>query len=593
MEKMNTLHSKQDFTALTFRFLDPLRRLYSQERARLPLGRTAATYSRDAIELEGFSRPLWALVPFWAGGGTDKEFEEIYRKGLASGTDPNNAEYWGGFEDYDQRFVEMAAIACGLLLSPHTLWEPLTATERERLANWLGGINLFQIPNCNWHFFRVLVNLALKQRGMAFSLDKLSESLDAIESYYIGDGWYRDGTQQDYYNPFAMHYYGLVYSNVIDDDPLRGALFRERASIFARDFIYWFADNGAALPFGRSLTYRFAQAAFWSACLFAGIEPFPVEILKGLIVRHFEYWLEQEIFDRDGVLSIGYAYPNMLMAERYNAPGSPYWSLKTFLILSLPDSHPFWTAEPAPFPSGCERIKPLPKANMLIQRFNCGITAYAAGVCDLQGHGHWPEKYSKFAYSTAFGFSAARSSLALHEACPDSMLAFIIDGNVFVRRRSFSHTVGGAGTSEGNFVESVWSPFQGIIVKTVIIPNENGHCRRHEIESSIDCEAVDYGYSVPRFTEGYKEALTEQSAIVQTNLLYCEVKRAVPTGPELPAETAEAGASVPEILRADPNTNLLFPNTAIPGIRYRIHKGKSLIETLIINQRGTPQTTTP
>ena len=26
------------------------------------------------------------------------------------------------------------------------------------------------------------------------------------------------------------------------------------------------------------------------------------------------------------------------MAERYNAPGSPYWGMKSFLLLALPDA---------------------------------------------------------------------------------------------------------------------------------------------------------------------------------------------------------------------------------------------------------------
>ena len=45
------------------------------------------------------------------------------------------------------------------------------------------------------------------------------------------------------------------------------------------------------------------------------------------------------------MLTIGYGYPQQYMAEQYNAPGSPYWGLKVFLLLALPDDHPFWTAE--------------------------------------------------------------------------------------------------------------------------------------------------------------------------------------------------------------------------------------------------------
>lgn len=96
--------------------------------------------------------------------------------------------------------------------------------------------------------------------------------------------------------------------------------------IFARQFIYRFDSTGEALPFGRSLTYRFAQVSFFSACVIAGIEPFTLGQMKGLIARHIENRLTRDIFDRDGILTIGYGYPNLIMAEAYNAPGSPYWA---------------------------------------------------------------------------------------------------------------------------------------------------------------------------------------------------------------------------------------------------------------------------
>ena len=64
-----TLHTKSDFTALMHRFLDPLLPLYSEGGARLHLGDTGVTYPGRTIEMEAFSRPLWALAPFWTGGG--------------------------------------------------------------------------------------------------------------------------------------------------------------------------------------------------------------------------------------------------------------------------------------------------------------------------------------------------------------------------------------------------------------------------------------------------------------------------------------------------------------------------------------------
>lgn len=83
----------------------------------------------------------------------------------------------------------------------------------------------------------------------------------------------------------------------------------------------------------------------------AGEEVLPWPVLKGILARHLAWWLNQPIYDNAGVLTIGYAYPNLQMSETYNAPGSPYWALKSFAFLALPDNHPFWAADCAPCPS--------------------------------------------------------------------------------------------------------------------------------------------------------------------------------------------------------------------------------------------------
>lgn len=558
------LHTKSDFAALMHRFLDPLKPLYSAGGARLHLGDTGVTYDQNAIELEAFSRPLWALVPFWAGGGSDPKFEQLYRRGLASGTDPDSPEYWGQCRDYDQCFVEMAAIACGLLTAPDKLWDPLTPAQQQNLAAWLAQINQHTIPECNWQFFRILVNLALKKVGMPYSPELLEDGLCKIDSYYSGDGWSTDGAsvQKDYYIPWAIQYYGLLYSRfAADTDPQRAALYRHRAELFAQQFVYWFDQNGAALPFGRSLGYRFAQNSFWAACIWAGLEPLPLPVMKGLIVRSFQWWLEQKIFDRDGILTIGYCYPQMYMAERYNAPGSPYWGMKSFVLLALPEDHPFWSAEAAPLPA-LDKLKPMPYANMLVQRRHGRVTAYAAGVNEGHGHGQFPEKYAKFAYDTRFGFCASRSREVLHQAAPDSMLAFVIDDNVFVRRVSQRWKV------EKGEVWSQWSPFPGIEVTTTITPTANGHRRRHLVRSQWACEAYDCGFAIPNFAPGYTETVDDIAAEAQCSGMRCRVQGA-------------GGQGV--VIGCDPNTSLYHPNVHLPAVRYDIPVGETVLETEVLD----------
>lgn len=561
------LESKQDFRNWMHKILDPLKPLYSEGGARLRLGDSGVTYPQVSIEMEAFSRPLWALVPFWAGGGEDPEFEDIYVRGLSGGTDPFGGEYWGGFTDYDQRFVEMAAIASGILFAPEKVWEPLSREAKGNLAQWLYGINEYIIPDCNWQFFMILVNAALRKQGCRFSQEKLDSGLEKIESYYLGDGWYRDGgsAQKDYYISFAMHYYGLLYAAAMEkEEPERCLRFKERAEIFARDFIYWFDENGAALPYGRSLAYRFGEAAFWSAYVFAGLKDIPAGVVKGILARHLSWWDQQKICDRDGVLTIGYAYPNLIMAERYNAPGSPYWGMKSLLCLELPDNHEFWRAKAEPLP-GLKTVKMLKQADMLVHRMGKDVMAYPAGVCERYGHGHVPEKYSKFVYSTRFGFSVARSQIVLHENAPDSALAFVIDGDdyVFVRKVSLSFEV------RPDRVISTWQPFPGIMVTSTVIPEDEGHRRVHEIESAYGCTVYDCGFSVEKFTEGYEQKAEGAGAFVRFKDMGCEVRG---NGPKAKGV----------VIEADPNTNVLYPNGSIPAVAYRVEKGEKVtVETVV------------
>lgn len=560
------LNTRKDFEALARKLLDPLLPLYSEGCARLQIGDTGASYCRDTIQMEGFSRILWALAPLLQGGGEAPELTRIYQKGLVSGTDPESPEYWGNPGDYDQLFVEMAAIACAILEVPQTFWEPLSDKEKQNLVNWLSTINQHELPMCNWLGFRILVNLALRSVNMPYEPERMELDLQEMESWYIGDGWYSDGSplnkpQRDYYIPWAIQYYGVLYSVfAADTDPERAARLRERALVFGREFQHWFDENGAAIPYGRSLAYRFAQCAFYSVCVWAGLEPLPLEQMKGIIVRNLQWWMEKPIVDRDGVLNIGYCYPQMFMTERYNAPGSPYWSMKSFIVLGLPEDHPFWKAEAAPLAAN-PGLTPMYNAHFLMQRTPDGqVNLYAPAEVEQNEHGQFAEKYGKFVYSTRFGFSASRSYVQLEQAAPDSMLAFVISGQVFVRRHSDSFEV-----KEDRMI-ATWSPFEGITVTTELIPTEQGHIRRHTIQSPFACTAYDSGFAVAKFTPEFAAKADGCTAEAGNQTQRCTV-------------CGKSGTA--QIIECWPNTSLYAPNTVIPSVRYEIASGTTVVETEI------------
>ena len=561
------LNTRKDFEALMHKILQPLLPLYSPGGALLQLGDTGVTYPRRTIGMEGFSRPLWALAPYWLGGGQPGPFAEVYRRGLAAGADPDGPEYWGSPGDYDQLFVEMAAIACAILEVPAVVWEPLAENEKQNLARWLNTINTHELPHCNWLFFRVLVDLALDSVGMPCDLPQMERDLDEIDSWYVGDGWYTDGTpsikpQRDYYIPWALQYYGVLYSVfAAKRAPARAERFRRRALEFGRQFAFWFDENGAALPYGRSLGYRFGQCAFYSACVFAGLEPLPLPVMKGIIVRNLQWWMARPIFDRDGVLTIGYTYPQLYMSERYNAPGSPYWGMKSFVVLALPADHPFWSAGAAPLPRMPE-LYAMQSADLLFQRLPDGqVNAYAPAEVEQNEHGQFAEKYAKFVYNTRFGFSASRSYVQLEQAAPDSMLAFVIDGYTFVRRHSDRFQL------LGDRLLSQWSPFAGITVTTELIPQGRGHIRRHTVQSDVACTAYDCGFAVPKFCDGFATQTDGAQAEACNAAQRCVV--------------AGQGGGAGVIVDAWPNTSLYATNTVIPAVRYDIPAGACELTTRV------------
>ncbi len=556
------MKDKTYYQEMLLHLVEPLKKHYSKDCASLQLGAFAAGYGSRIAGMEGFSRVLWGMVSYWAGGGKDESLLPVYQKGLCKGTNPASEGYWGDLHNKDQRMVEMAAISYGILMIPEKLWDPMGAAEKQCLADWLHQINLYTQADNNWQYFKVIANLALKSVGMKWNRDQVTDAMDRYESFYLGNGWYSDGKrpQKDYYTSFGIHFYCLLYAKFMEkEDPETAERFKQRAAEFAKTFIYWFDDEGKALPFGRSLTYRFAQAAFFSACALAGVECFSLGIMKGIIQRHMEYWLHQPIFDNAGVLTVGYTYPNLLMSEAYNAPGSSYWALKTFVFLALPDDHPFWQA-------GCEALPELKETyavkecDMLLCHRRHEVVALTAGQYPVMEHPHAAEKYAKFAYSSVFGFCVPRSYHQLEQAGTDSMLAFYVQGMYYVRRTCQEYHV------TGDEVYARWSPVEGIDVETWTVPVKNGHKRRHRITSNLNCMAYDCGFSYPDcMEETGKEEGNGFAAVFDEN----------------GRGQIRANHGKGTVITALPNMNLVFPNVCIPAIEFAVKQGVTEIETLV------------
>lgn len=589
-QKQRSIKKRKEAAQLLLDIIRPLKSYYSPGRAWLSVGSSAAHYGEKAARMEGFARILWGLGPLWAQDNSElpasyrdecEMWKTLYLEGIIHGTDPDHPEYWGDVTDFDQKMVEMAALSVSVCLSPETLWVPLSREQQEAVCRWFWQINECQIHPNNWRFFRILVNMMFRILGHPWSQSCMEEDMAVIESCCLENGWYFDGQpgQLDYYIPFAIQFYSLIYAHFMrEEDPEVSERFRKRAARFSEDFIYWFSQDGNELPFGRSLTYRFAHGAFFSVMGLAEVSGPGYGVMRDLALANLRQWLDRPIFDKAGILTIGYGYPNLFMSERYNAPGSPYWGLKTFLMLALPADHPFWT-EPGRKIS-YQPQKLLPEPHMLITHDGYGhVMAFTAGQCG-KCFGASKEKYEKFVYSNQFAFSVSRGP-GLEEGAFDNTLAVSCecDGRFQMRNTVERFSL----TEEAVYIRYTYH--SRVNVESLIIPCAPWHVRIHKIKNEIPIETADGGFAIE--AERCFEAVHgRKSGRYEPEMIRYEDQGVFAEFPWGVSGAVSFAGGTGQLVSAFPNTNLLYNLTVIPTIRQKLEPGEHLLINCILGDRS-------
>lgn len=379
-------------------------------------------------------------------------------------------------------------------------------------------------------------------------------------------------------------------------------------------------DAGGAIPFGRSLTYRFAFAGFWSAAAFAEVElPIPMDqpgIVKGLLLRHLRWWTaKHDIFSVDGTLNIGYTYPNMYMCEDYNSPQSVYWCMKSFVALALPASHPFWNEHESHLP-----VTAIPLAQAVQAPYQ--ILCNSGSHHFLLNSGQfcpWPlkateAKYGKFAYSSHFGFSVPTGPL-LQQMAPDSTLALSIDGAASwkvpwiplnPRWGTALLRIAEDETERLPMLLTSWKPWLmfDITVRTALIAPSSRwpdwHIRLHRLSSTAEpltpsISAVAGGFAITgrKAIDGRPVPITSHKGLLSTLASQTTPLEAALVGPDGCCVFSKDGASGVRrldlshtevssrdgmaqqeshgsLLKPDANTNIMCQRTVIPTIRQEI-----------------------
>ncbi|KAK2063969.1 hypothetical protein LY76DRAFT_622942 [Colletotrichum caudatum] len=587
--------------------LDPLEPFFSPQKARVKCpGGTAVRFDQAASEVEGILRPIWGLSALLAGGG-EYRGTEWWIQGIKSGTDPENPEYWGFPRDNDQRMVEMCPLGFSLAVAP-TIWENLSAKERVNVENWLGNsINEKNMPNTNWLWFRVFANLGLKKNGGKFSQERLDADIKHLDTFYRGGGWSNDGPegihQMDYYSSsFAIQFLQLLYAKLAgDDEPERAEEFRKRAQMVALDLAHYFDEQGRAVPFGRSVGYRFAMVSFWGALAYAGVElPAPLTwgMVKGIVMRHLRWWQTQHgMWSPSGTLTLGYSYPNMYMTENYNSPGSPYWACLAFICLAVPEDHPFWTSEEEQAWSVIPRIKALEQPGHIMSNIGGHCMLLSSGqACSYPMKGTHA-KYGGFAYSSAYAYSVPPGLFSLEQYALASQLGLSDDGGEYWKTRRLSRYAAIETRDDKPVLVSVWKPFADVEIKTILVPPEeptpNWHLRIHHVQAGREVMTADGSFAIAnedsengRYLGLYDAEKGEGTSPKIIGNYDINTPEGLAKGSEGSFAVSKGAVGIKalegsvertaNLVNADPNSNLVESRTTIPTLQHTIKKGESV-----------------
>jgi hypothetical protein len=118
------------------------------------------------------------------------------------------------------------------------------------------------------------------------------------------------------------------------------------------------------------------------------------------------------------------------MCEDYNSPQSPYWCLKSLIVVALSPDNVFWTCHEEPYPKEAMTIQSVRPPRQILCNHPDGNHHFLLSAAQFVA---WPmkntqAKYCKFAYSSAFGFSVSTGpGHFIEQMAPDSILTLSRD----------------------------------------------------------------------------------------------------------------------------------------------------------------------
>lgn len=285
--------------------------------------------------------------------------KEYYKKHILRVCTKEDALYVGNYEDMQrenegadsfccyQQTVESCALVIGLDLCREEIWQTYTKEQKDRIAALLSSFAHANTVPQNWRFFNMLDLAFLNREGYEIDREIMVDHAQAVLSYTVGDGWYRDGQSFDYYSCWAFNLYAPIWNNWYgyENEPYLAERFEEYSNQLVKTYPDFFGQDGQVNMWGRSCIYRNAATSPLFANFFLRHPTADPGLSRRIVSGALLQFLERDDFLSRGVPSLGFYGQFTPLVQGYSCAESPLWLGKAFLCLALPGEHPFWTAK--------------------------------------------------------------------------------------------------------------------------------------------------------------------------------------------------------------------------------------------------------
>jgi hypothetical protein len=375
------------------------------------------------------SAPLVHIEPDLTLNGIN--VREYYKKQVLCAVTPGEKNYVLNYTDMKktdtsgnlfsafQQTVETAALVICLWMSKEEIWDTYTKEEKDRIAAFLTDYAHANTVPQNWRLFNMLDMAFLYMNGYEIDEDIMRDHAQNILNYYVGEGWYRDGQNFDYYSCWAFNMYTAMWNlwYGYEKEPYIAARFEENSSELMKTYPDFFDRDGFTNMWGRSCIYRNAATSAFDGNLLMknpSIDPgLARRICSGSLLQFFT----RDDFLWSGVPTLGFYGPFVPLVQSYSCAESPFWLAKALLCLHLPADHPFWTAKEnggswEDLKEGEVKVTTLEGPGLCFSNHaSSGITELRTGkILKTKGDDHGMNNYSKLSFNSKFPWEATVSA---------------------------------------------------------------------------------------------------------------------------------------------------------------------------------------